>query len=90
MEYGNGASKPHSSTCLFILVFLYLLWTNWLQQSKVKQVASMVRSCIDPDFGKTALGALQELEALAGGGEVNNAPTHGQTQEPETEALPQN
>ncbi|KAK1421032.1 hypothetical protein QVD17_23083 [Tagetes erecta] len=34
-------------------------------QSKVKQVASVVRSCIDPDYRNTALGALQELEDLA-------------------------
>ncbi|XP_076949794.1 uncharacterized protein LOC143622571 [Bidens hawaiensis] len=38
-------------------------------QSKVKQVASVVKSCIDPDYGNTALGALQELENLAA--EVN-------------------
>ncbi|KAI3776425.1 hypothetical protein L1987_46207 [Smallanthus sonchifolius] len=45
-----------------------------LLQSKVKQVAGMVKSCIDPDYGITALGALQELEDLAG--EVN-ARAHG-------------
>ncbi|KAI3725413.1 hypothetical protein L1987_65201 [Smallanthus sonchifolius] len=45
-----------------------------LLQSKVKQVAGVVKSCIDPDYGITALGALQELEDLAG--EVN-ASAHG-------------
>ncbi|KAL8246062.1 hypothetical protein R6Q59_007278 [Mikania micrantha] len=38
-------------------------------QSKVKQVASIMKSCIDPEYGSSALGALQELEELVA--EVN-------------------
>nr|XP_043632999.1 uncharacterized protein LOC122604167 [Erigeron canadensis] len=37
-----------------------------LLQSKVKHVATVVKTCIDPVYGNAALGALQELEALAG------------------------
>ncbi|KAI3746002.1 hypothetical protein L6452_08417 [Arctium lappa] len=51
-----------------------------LLQSKVKQVANVVKPCIDPNYGNDALGALQELEALAGADA--NAPSHTQTQEP--------
>ncbi|KVI07811.1 AT hook, DNA-binding motif-containing protein [Cynara cardunculus var. scolymus] len=46
-------------------------------QSKVKQVASVVKPCIDPNYGNAALGALQELETLAGADA--NAPSHIQT-----------
>ncbi|XP_071697022.1 uncharacterized protein [Rutidosis leptorrhynchoides] len=62
-----------------LVVYQELKTKYELLQSKVKQVASVVKTCIDPDYGNAALGALQELEGLAG--EVN-APSNGQTQEP--------
>ncbi|KAK1406548.1 hypothetical protein QVD17_41959 [Tagetes erecta] len=46
-------------------------------QSKVKVVASMVKPCIHPDYGNSALAALQELEDMAA--DVN-APSRDQAQ----------
>ncbi|GJY68381.1 histone H5, AT hook-like protein [Tanacetum coccineum] len=60
-----------------LVVYQELMSKYELLQSKVKQVAGVVKSCIDPTYGSTALGALQELEALAGGDA--NAPSHVQT-----------
>nr|GEW20764.1 putative mitochondrial protein [Tanacetum cinerariifolium] len=60
-----------------LVVYQELMSKYELLQSKVKQVAGVVKSCIDPTYGSTALGALQELEALAGGDA--NASSHVQT-----------
>lgn len=60
-----------------LVVYQELMSKYELLQSKVKQVAGVVKSCIDPNYGSSALGALQELEALADGDA--NAPSHGQT-----------
>ena len=69
----------HMYCCLICLCIIFSYTYSepiWLQQSKVKQVAGVVKSCIDPNYGSNALGALQELEALAGGDA--NALSHGQ------------
>lgn len=63
-----------------LVVYQELKTKYELLQSKVKQVASVVKPCIDPNYGNAALGALQELEALAGADA--SAPSHIQTQEP--------
>ncbi|XP_071702814.1 uncharacterized protein [Rutidosis leptorrhynchoides] len=67
-----------------LVVYQELKTKYELLQSKVKQVASVVKTCIDPEYGNGALGALQELEALAG--EVN-APSNAETYEQPTQML---
>ncbi|KAI3724321.1 hypothetical protein L2E82_36093 [Cichorium intybus] len=65
-----------------LVVYQELKTKYELLQSKVKELANVVKPCIDPNYGTVALQALQELEALAGA-ETTNGPSHGQVQEPE-------
>lgn len=83
---GRPSKSGHGTAVLVtdprqLVVYQELKNKYELLQSKVKEVASVVKTCIDPDYGNAALEALQELEALAG--EVN-ASSHGQTQEEPT------